>query len=226
MAASPASLTRFYLLLAGLALAGGGVLFYLSTRPSTPGIPVAVTVQPSDTAGFRGYVLGPDSGAVEILEYADYQCPACQTFDLVEFPYVRDRLIATGRVRYIYKDFPLDRPHRWARLAAHAAACADEQGKFWELHGELYRTQPDWSVSGDAGGMFQDLARGVGLDAGAYDTCMRSVKYAGRIQATMDEGVRAGVGSTPTFLIAGRLYPGVQAYDRLRAIVDSLSAAR
>jgi protein-disulfide isomerase len=141
---------------------------------------------------------------------------------VVEFPYVKERLIQTGRVRFVYKDFPLDGPHRWARLAAHAAACGDEQGRFWELHAAIYQTQPQWSASRNAGGQFRDLARTVGMDVAAYDACMESLKYAGRIQATLDEGVRRGVNSTPTFLIGGRLYPGVQAYDRLRALVDSL----
>jgi protein-disulfide isomerase len=63
------------------------------------------------------------------------------------------------------------------------------------------------------------------MDVGAYDDCMSSLKYAGRIQASSNEGVRLGVGSTPSFVIGGRLYPGLIPYDRMRALVDSLSAA-
>lgn len=223
MAGSQPSLNRFYLLILALVVGGGGLLWYL-TRPKGPtSIPVAVDIQPSDTAGFAGYVLGAEDAPVTIVEYADYQCPACQSYELVQFPTVRERLIATGRVRYVYRDFPLDGPHQWARLAAHAAACAEEQGKFWELHDALYRTQSEWSFSRNAGTMFRDEAQALGLDLAAYDACMRSTRYAGRIQASQAEGVRLGVGSTPTFLLGGRLYPGVQTYDWMRAMVDSLS---
>lgn len=226
MAPASNSMTRFYTILAVLAAVGAGLLLWLMNRSSGTSVPVAVAVQPSDTAGFSGYVLGSDTALVEIVEYADYQCPACQTFELLEFPYVRERLIQTGKVRFVYKDFPLDNIHPWARLAAHAAACANEQGRFWDLHEAIYRTQPDWSASRDAGSMFRRMVQDLGGDTGAYDECMRSLRHAGRIQAMAEQGARLGVNSTPTFLIDGRLYPGVQRYDRLRQLVDSLSAAR
>lgn len=223
MAGTSTANRSFYLLLGGLIVAGGLVLWYLSRRSSAPAVPVDVAVQAADTAGFRGYVLGSPDAPVEVVEYADYQCPACQSFDVVEFPYIRERLIATGRVRYVYKDFPLDQIHRWARLAAHAGACADEQGRFWELHEGIYRTQSEWANAGNAGDRFRDLARAAGMDVAGYDDCMRSLRFAGRIQAQLEEGIRLGVGSTPSFLIGGRMYAGVIAYDRMKAMVDSLS---
>jgi protein-disulfide isomerase len=223
MAGSPSSLNRFYVVLGVLAAVAIGALLYLMNRSSTPTVPANVKVEATDTAGFRGYVLGSDTAPVEVVEYADFQCPACQSFDLVEFPYVKERLIQTGRVRWVYRDFPLDQPHKWTRLAAHSAACASEQGKYWEQHTSLYETQPDWSASNGAGGMFRDYAEKNGMDLAKYDDCMTSLRYAGRIQASADEGIRLGVGSTPSFIIAGRIYAGVQPYDRLRALVDSLA---
>lgn len=218
-------MNRFYTLIAVLVAVGIGLLLYLMNRSSSPVVPVQVAVTPADTAGFQGYVLGSETAPVTITEYADYQCPACQSFEMVEFPYVKERLIQTGKLRYVYRDFPLDQPHRWSRLAAHSAACANEQNKFWEQHEALYRTQGDWSPSGDAGGFFRNLAQQSGLDVGKYDACMKSLKYAGRIQASLDEGIRLGVNSTPSFRIGDRLYSGVQPYDRLKAVVDSLIAA-
>lgn len=221
--AEPSPLKQFFALFALIAAAGIGFLLWQMNRSSTPSIPVAVTVQPSDTAGFRGYVLGADSAAVEVIEYADYQCPACQQFATVEWPYVKERLVQAGKVRWVFRDFPLTQ-HQWARLAAHAGACGQEQNKYWELQEEIFATQPEWQFSRDAGPMFRTAAQKVGMDVSAYDACMNSLKYAGRIQASSAEGVRLGVGSTPTFIIGGRLYPGIIPYDRLRAIVDSLSA--
>ena len=223
MAEPSSPLKRFTALFALIAAAGIGFLLWQMNRSSTPSIPVAVTVQPSDTAGFRGYVLGADSAAVEVIEYADYQCPACQQFATVEWPYVKERLVQSGKVRWVFRDFPLTQ-HQWARLAAHATACGQEQNKYWELQEEIFATQPEWQFSRDAGPMFRTGAQKVGMDVSAYDECMNSLKYAGRIQAASAEGIRLGVGSTPTFIIGGRLYPGIIPYDRLRAIVDSLSA--
>ncbi len=223
MAGSTTSLNRFYVIIAVAAAVGIGALLYLMNRASSPSIPVAVAVAPSDTAGFRGYVLGSDTAPVEIIEYADFQCPACQAFEMVEFPYVKERLIQTGRVRWIYRDFPLDQPHKWSRLASHSAACANDQDKYWEQHEAIYRTQADWSASSSAGGIFRSLAQQNGLDMSAYDGCMKSLKYAGRIQASSEEGLRAGINSTPSIIVGGRIYPGVQPYDKLKALVDSLS---
>jgi len=222
--AEPSPMKKFYGLFALIAAVGVGFLIWQMNRSSTPAVPVQVTVQPGDTAGFRGYILGSDSAKVEVIEYADYQCPACQQFATVEWPYVRDRLVQTGRVRWVYRDFPLSQ-HQWARLAAHSAACANEQGKYWEYQEAIFATQPDWSASRDAGKTFRAQVERVGLNAAAWDACMSALKFAGRIQGSADEGLRAGVGSTPSFVIGGRIYAGVLPYDKIKALVDSLSTA-
>ena len=221
MAATP-GMKRFYAVIAGVALLGLGVLIYLISRPQVSSIPANVTVQPADTAGFRGYLKGSDTAPVEITEYADYQCPFCQTFATLQMPTIEERLIKTGRLRWRYRDFPLQQ-HQFARLAAHSAACADEQGKYWEQHDRIYEGQGEWSASRDAGDHFRDYARAIGLDLGRYDECMESGRYAGRIQAGYEEGVRAGVSSTPTLLVGDRLYRGRIDSDAIRRLVDSLS---
>jgi protein-disulfide isomerase len=221
MAATPTGMKRFYAILVGLAVLGLGALGFLMSRPRVTSIPANVTIQPSDTAGFRGYVKGSESAPVEITEYADYQCPFCQTFATLQMPTIEERLIRTGRLRWRYRDFPLQQ-HEFARLAAHSAACADEQGKYWEQHDRIYEGQGEWST-GDADDRFRDYARAIGLDLARYDQCMRSGKYAGRIQASVEEGAKAGVSSTPTLLVGGRLYQGRIDSDAIRRLVDSLA---
>jgi protein-disulfide isomerase len=222
MAASPIGMTRFYTILGAVAVVGIGLLGYQLSKPATVSIPANVTVQPSDTAGFRGYVKGSDSAAVEITEYADYQCPFCQTFATLQMPTIEERLIKTGRLRWRYRDFPLQQ-HPYARIAAHSAACADEQGKYWPQHDRIYEGQSEWSPSRDGADIFRRYAREVGLDLAKYDACMSSGKYAGRIQASYEEGTRAGVGSTPTLLVGGRLYQGRLDSDAITRLVDSLA---
>jgi protein-disulfide isomerase len=220
MAAPRPGLNRFYLLLGAVALAGIAWLVYQVGKPGAVSIPVNVTVLASDTAGFRGYVLGQETAPVEISEFADYQCPACQEFETIQFPAVRQQLIETGQVRWRYRDFPLEM-HPHARVAAHAAACANEQGKFQELHSLIYARQPEWSPARNAAGKFSDYAGEAGLDVARYDECMKSARFAGRIQASVAEAVKLGVGSTPTFLIGGRLYSGALGSDSIKALVQA-----
>jgi protein-disulfide isomerase len=213
---------RFYALLIGVAVIGLGVLGVLLSRPGTVSIPANVTIQTSDTAGFRGYLKGSADAPVEITEYADYQCPFCQTFATIQMPAIEERLIRTGRLRWRYRDFPLQQ-HSFSRLAAHSAACADEQGKYWEQHQRIYDGQGEWASLGDAGPKFREYAQANGLDLKRYDDCMSSHKYAGRIQASYEEGVKLGVSSTPTLLVGNRLYQGRLDSDAIRRLVDSLA---
>jgi protein-disulfide isomerase len=225
MAAATGGMKGFYLVLGAVAVGGLALLGYQLSRSSASGIPANVAILPTDTAGFRGYVLGSDSAPVEIVEYADYQCPWCAQFSLVTFPDVEERLIKTGRLRWRYRDYPLDDLHPHARTSAHAAACADEQGKYWPVHKLIYQGQDDWA-SGNARKVLRGYAEAVQLDLTKYDECMNSARYAGRIQASYREGSALGVGGTPTFLIAGRLVGQAGAtYDRIRAVVDSITAA-
>jgi len=212
----------FYAALIGVVVVGAGALGWMLTRPRTSSIPANVTVQAADTAGFRGYVLGSDSAKVEITEYADYQCPFCQTFDQLQMPTIKQELIDAGRLRWRYRDFPLQQ-HSFSRLSAHSAACADEQGKYWEQHRRIYEGQQDWAEVRDAAPIFRQYAQAAGLDLARYDACMASAKYAGRIQASYDEGVRVGISATPTLLVGGRLYQGRLDSDAIARLVDSLA---
>jgi protein-disulfide isomerase len=225
MAANQAGVKRFYAVFAIVAVMGLGALGYLATRPQTVSIPANVTVLPSDTSGFRGYLKGSPEAPVEITEFADYQCPFCQTFATLQMPTIEERLINTGRIRWRYRDFPLQQ-HPFARLAAHSAACADEQGKYWQQHTRIYEGQPEWAASRDAGPMFRRYAQASGLDLGRYDACMKSGKYAGRIQASLNEGLQVGVSSTPTLLVGDRLYRGRFDSDAITRLVDSLAPRR
>lgn len=223
MAAATGGVNRFYIILGVVALVGVGALAWMASRPSSVSIPANVVIQPSDTAGFAGYVLGSPDAPVEIVEYADYQCPACQDFEVVQFPAVRQQLIETGKLRWRYRDFPLAQ-HQFARVAAHAVACANDQGRFQEMHSRVYEGQGDWAFSGDAAAIFSDYAREIGLNVAEYDACMESGRYAARIQASAEEGAAVGVSSTPSFVIGGRIYRGGIASDQLRRVVDSLAA--
>jgi protein-disulfide isomerase len=222
MAETQPGLKRFYAVFAVVAVVGLGALGYSLSKPSTVSIPANVPVNVSDTSGFHGYVQGSATAPVEITEFADYQCPFCQTFATLQMPTIQSRLIDTGRLRWRYKDFPLQQ-HSFSRLAAHSAACADEQGKYWEQHRRIYEGQAEWAESRDAGSILRKYAQATGLDLSRYDSCMKTGKYAGRIQASYNEGVQLGVSSTPTLMVGGRLYQGRFDSDAIVKLVDSLA---
>ncbi|HXF95962.1 MAG TPA: thioredoxin domain-containing protein [Gemmatimonadales bacterium] len=217
---------RFYLLLAVVAVAGGAALWYAASADAPPpGLAPGGPAPEPAADGFQGFTLGADTAPVEVVEYADFECPACAQFAVVQMPTIRAQLIETGKVRWRQRDFPLP-SHPYARYAAHAAHCAGEQGKFWDMHDQLFFNH-SWAQTGkDPSGLFRDLAERAGLDVRAYDECMRSGRHAGRIEASRVEGERRGVNATPTFFINGRRYTGAWSSDVFKRIVDSLLAAR
>lgn len=218
---------RFYLLLGAIALVGGGSLYF-----ATRGRPAATLSwegpAPAPAAdGFNGYVIGGDSAPVEVTEFLDFECPACASFAVIQFPTVRDQLVATGRVRWRSRDLPLP-GHKYSRFSAHAAHCAGEQGKYWEMHDQLFGNH-SWAQTGrDPGSLFRQFAQAAGVDLGGYDECMQSGRYAGRIEASRQEGVRLGAGGTPAFFVNGRLVQGssVPNSDEIKRLVDEAASRR
>jgi protein-disulfide isomerase len=199
---------------AGLALTRG------QPRPDTFDVDPAgppVTVE--------GYVLGDPNAPVEVLEWADFECPACMQFATLTEPDVRQRLVSTGQVRFRYFFFPLPN-HRSSASAAYAAACAADQNKFWEMHDALYAGFNDWAQgrARDPKGVFRGYAERIGLDVGTWESCYESDKHRQLITQHKAMGIQRGVGSTPTFIIGGKQVPGAISYDAFKAHVDSAAA--
>lgn len=208
----------------GVIVAAGVGWIWVAVRGGG-GTPTAAPVDEeavAKAAGFPGYSLGSPDAPVTVIEYADFECPACAQFAVLTMHDVKERLVAAGRVRWQFRDFPLP-GHRHSRLAHHAAACAAEQGRFWEMHDQLFYGQSTWAAERNPSGRFRDYARAVSLDLARYDECMESARYSARIEASVREGERLGVNSTPTFIVGNRRYPGFMAYDALRALIDSVA---
>ena len=212
----------FYVLLAAVALIGGGVIWYGSRGApvATPAASAPLPVAASD--GFKGFTLGADSARIEVTEYSDFECPFCASFATVQMPVIREQLIAPGKVRWRYRDFPLP-SHQYSRYAALAAQCAGEQGKFWEMHDQLF-TNHQWAQTGkNPRSLFRSFAQAAGLDLDKYDACMDGQRYAGRLQASVQEGEALGVGGTPTFFVNGKRFDGHPTSDAFKSLVDSLT---
>ena len=216
-----AGLKGFYVGLGGVAVVGTGVLVMaMRGGASLPSGPIDVSAIES-ARGFGGHTVGDPSAPVEIVEFADFECPACRQQWVLTLFDVKQRLVSSGRVRLVFRDFPLNL-HVNARAAHHAAACVADQGKFWEMHDKLFDTQNEWTGRANAERRFRGYASELGVDVAEYDACMGEGRFRGRIQASVEGGVNLGVGSTPTYLIGDRLY-GALTYDEMKAIVDSLA---
>jgi protein-disulfide isomerase len=168
--------------------------------------------------------MGKVDAPVKILEFADFECPACAGFSVVTEPDVRTRIINTGLANITYFDFPLTQ-HRNTVAASNAAACADEQGKFWPMHDRLFQAQDEWNgeATDSPKAFFKRYAQEIGLDVAKWEACYDARKYQKRIGANLADGLRRGVGSTPTFVIGNKLYRGMSSYDAMKAIVDSVA---
>ncbi|HET9635108.1 MAG TPA: thioredoxin domain-containing protein [Gemmatimonadaceae bacterium] len=217
----------FLWLLGVIALIGVAALGYVATRPKSSASVQSLDSADTTNAGpAQGYLIGKVDAPVKIVEFADFECPSCGGWATVTEPDVRTRIINAGLANLTYYDFPLTQ-HRNTLAASNAAACADEQGKFWPMHDRLFQAQDEWNGEATEAPkpFFKRYAGEVGLDVAKWEACFDARKYQKRIAANLAEGLRRGVNSTPTFVIGNRLYPGMRSYDEMKRLVDSAAKA-
>ena len=212
----------FYWLLGIIAVIGVAGLTYVATKDKGGARDVAQGADTTNAGPAQGYLMGSPDAPVKILEYADFECPACAGFATITEPDVRKRIVDAGLASITYYDFPLTM-HPNTMPASHAAACADEQGKFWSMHDKIFQSQDEWNgrATNSPKGFFERYANEIGLDMGRWEACYDSKRYQQRISANLADGLRRGVNSTPTFIIGNKVYPGSLSYDAIKALVDS-----
>jgi protein-disulfide isomerase len=222
--AAGGSLRKFYGALALVAVAGALVIMRSAGRRTPP--LTTDTVAPL-ASGPRGVVLGPDSAKVEIMEFSDFECPWCGRFAVLQMPDVRQRLIPTGRVRWRFVNFMIQ-GHTKSPYAHLAAACANEQGKFWEMADLIYQNQEDWVGSNGFQSMIDGYADRAGLDRSRYRSCIKERRAWGQVLADKRLGDSLGLDGTPTFFVNGRMLPTTLnvTVDLLLHMVDSIAPAR
>ncbi len=150
-------------------------------------------------------VKGPADAAVQIVEFADYQCPGCGHFATNVSRVLRAEYVDSGRVRFEYYDYPIYSAHPHAFLAARAARCAGDQDRYWEMHDMLYARQQEWSRNRTPPiERFSGYAQAVGADVADFDECLGSDRHAETVTANGLLGDQLGIRSTPTIFINGR----------------------
>jgi protein-disulfide isomerase len=154
---------------------------------------------------------GPSNAPIVMIEFSDFQCPFCQRAE----PTVEQVLKTYGnKIRFVYRHFPLPN-HPNARPAAEAAACADEQGRFWQYHKELFGNSS--KLSNDD---LKSHAARAGLDQKRFADCLDGGKLKARVDADIEEAEAAGVSGTPAFFINGRPLDGAQPFSAFKQIID------
>ena len=204
----------FYVILAIIAIGGVALLATVSQRATTSdtGRPSITTAVPLDSLPSRGKADAP----VTVVEYADFQCPACGVFSTtLEAGIVKD-YVDTGNVRFVFHDFPLPQ-HANAVPAAEAARCAADQNAFWPYHDLLYAKQAEWENSPQPLALFGSYAEQLKLDRGAFETCFNSHTHQATIMQLYQDSSKGGVNQTPTFVINGKAYYA----NELRAALDA-----
>jgi protein-disulfide isomerase len=200
-------MTRFYLILGAVAVLGVGFVGY-NVGSKAFGDTVSAPIEmpglddPTKLRELMHPVVKGDANAeFTIIEFADFQCPACGQFYSQVEPLIHTEFVSTGKAKFAYYDFPLTNVHPNAFLAARAGHCAEDQQKFWEYHDVLYRNQNRWAGAPNPAGTFEGYAKDLGLDKSAFETCLRSDKHADIVTANMELGNQMQVPGTPTLYV-------------------------
>lgn len=219
-----ASNKRFAGVLVAVALIGVAALGYVLTHQG----PRIIVVDPKIPPGAaEGHLMGDANAPVQVLEFGDFECPQCGNFATLTEPDVRTRLINTGVVAFRFYDFPLTQ-HKNTFTAHLAAACADDQGKFWEMHDRIYAGQDEWSdlvnpAMTDPLSILRRYAKELGLDVKPWEQCVTTQKYTAKIKGNQAEGFRRKVESTPTLVIGNKQVNSLT-YDQFKQLVDDALA--
>ena len=145
-------------------------------------------------------MLGSPTASVTVEEFADYQCPTCATVHPMTQELTK---IYGNRIKFVYRNFPLQQLHQHAYEAAVAAEAASLQGKFWEMQNQLFQNQREWSNSPEAPKLFEGYAQKIGLDLPKYQNDVLGLNTKSRVDADLTRGRRIGVSGTPSIYING-----------------------
>lgn len=174
--------------------------------------------------------LGKPDAKVTMVEFSDFQCPFCGRHFAQTMPQIEKNYIETGKLRYVFRDFPIESLHPQSPKAHEAANCAGEQGKYWDMWKQLFSHQRQLA--------HDDLvadAASLGIDKAKFTQCLDSGRYGDEVQSSVNEAMRLGASGTPTIffgltepgsdtLKAVRIIRGAHPYDRFKETIDSLLA--
>jgi protein-disulfide isomerase len=193
---------KLYIVLAAVAVIGIGAVALSVGSGGGAAVTAPVPVEGLDDPErlvelAQGMTKGDESATVSIIEFGDFQCPACQGFAMQVKPQVELAYVESGRVKFVYYDWPIVSGHPNAFLAARASRCAADQGMYWEYHDNQAR----WAPLTNPVSTFVEYAETLGLDRGEFASCVNSDRHAELVTANMELGNQLGVNQTPTIYV-------------------------
>jgi len=159
------------------------------------------------------WIRGSAEASVTLVEYSDFECPACAQFQ----PTVKGVVDELGdKIQFVYRHFPISQSHKQAQLAALAAEAAGRQGKFWEMHDAIFERQGEWAGGEDARDIFGRYAQELELDMTRFDNDIEDNELRDKVEEHKSSGVRSGVSGTPTFFLNGERMKGYNTHDEFK----------
>jgi protein-disulfide isomerase len=177
-------------------------------------------------------VLGNENAVLTMIEFSDFQCPYCRKFAIDTLPQIKKEYINTGKVKFVYRDFPLSF-HPGAQPAGEGAECAKEQGKFQEMHDKIFDEQQKQGQGTVQFGVdeIKKWASQIGLSVSKFNQCIESGKYKEEVKKDIADGQAVGVRGTPAFfigestesgIIEGEFVSGARPFSAFKEIIDRL----
>jgi protein-disulfide isomerase len=193
-----------------------GLAVALNRQPTVNGVPLG-SVAPVSSID---HIRGPENAKVTIIEYSDFQCPACETYY-----WMMERLFkeATTSVRLIYRHFPLPQ-HANAVPASMATEAAGAQGKFWEMYDLVFANHADWTESADPTNVFIGYADKIGLNKAKFVADLNNPALKDHVGADLKSGQTAGINQTPTFYINGKVIETPRTYADFKKLIDQAAS--
>jgi protein-disulfide isomerase len=192
-----------------------GVVGYFIYNSIVP-VPEGEGTKPVDQVLASDWVRGNREAPVVLVEYSDFQCPACRAYE----PQLQQLSDEMGeQVALIYRHFPLKQIHLQSELSAQAAEAAGKQGKFWEMHDKLFETQEQWAENPKAKAVMIDLAEELQLNVEQFKQDMGSKEIRGLVKADLLSALSERLNSTPSFFLNGERVTNPNSYEAFRDLV-------
>ncbi len=173
-------------------------------------------------------IIGDPNAPITIIEFSDFQCPFCARFHTQTLPLIHEEYIQQGKVKLVFRDFPIQSIHPNALPAAVASECANEQGKFKEMHDTLFENQNEWSrqETANALSLFSQYAKEMQLEQEVFDSCLINGKYIEEIRKDLEDGQNYGISGTPGFFVGNDQIgyvkmEGAQPFESFKKVIDS-----
>ncbi|AJM92527.1 DsbA family protein [Nitrosopumilus piranensis] len=189
-------MSKFYLLVIPIVIgiiAGSFLVFYPEPEDNSEKLTVSKLIENGSP------VMGKNNAPITILEWGDYQCTFCYKFHQNTLDVINEDFIKTGKIKLVFKDFPLNGPD--SLLAAEASYCAEDQGKYWQYHNELYKNWGGERTGWITRNSLDSFAITVNLDLDMFNKCLDEHKYQNKVNELYEFGREIGIDATPSFLV-------------------------